>query len=239
MLIPERKILFVHVPKTAGQSMENALLSALGKSRKSAGADYLLRKNPDPTKGPVRLAHLTAQDYTKYGYLSADQFETAFSFSFVRDPWDRVVSFYKYSGLAALISFNVFVLQYLPRLVKQEYWFYRPQVDFLHDTDGNLLVDFVGRFEYLTRDWTKLNERCDLKLGALPRDNTTSSPRFWSRKNLRWIWKYPGLLTHLNLSNKEYSDYRQYYNSELEKAVAELYRADIETFDYKFNTAGS
>jgi hypothetical protein len=233
MLIPEKKILFVHVPKVAGQSMENALLRSLGKSREYHGASYLLRKNTDPTKGPPRLAHLTATQYPALGYLDLVHLSNYFKFGFVRNPWSRVVSFYHYSGLSSLINFECFTTVYLERLLEDQYWFYRPQRDFLYDEKNNLLVDFVGRFENINLDW----EYCAAKMqisNVLKKENTTVRTPFLSRKTLAWFKRYPDLLFRVFQKESSETHYSHYYSQTSRAKVAELYQEDIALFGYQF-----
>jgi|TARA_R100000479_G_scaffold33554_3_gene13973 hypothetical protein len=59
MILPEYKALFIHIPKAAGQSIENFLLESLNKDRKVDGSKYLLRNNNNSNKGPIWLAHLS------------------------------------------------------------------------------------------------------------------------------------------------------------------------------------
>lgn len=234
MLIAERSILFVHVPKVAGQSIENLLLAAIGKQRVEHGPDYLLRKNNDPNQGPPRLAHLTVAEYTRLGYLQADELDRYFKFGFVRNPWDRVVSFYRYSGLSALIDFEDFVLVYLERLLRDNYWFYRPQTDFLFSDNNERLVDFIGRFEHLELDW----KTCATRIGdipdVLPKDNYSKDPKLFSRKSLTWLKKYPDLLFRIGRSKAKVSNYQDYYTTASKRKVSQVYQRDIELLAYKF-----
>lgn len=62
MISHEHKTVFIHVPKVAGQSVELAFLRQLGMTWEER-APLVLRHNPDPAKGPERLAHLLAREY--------------------------------------------------------------------------------------------------------------------------------------------------------------------------------
>lgn len=234
MFIADKEILFIHVPKVAGQSMENALLASLGKNRTAHGAQYLLRKNTDPKLGPPRLAHLTASDYVAYGHLDQEDFRRSFKFGFVRNPWSRAVSFYHYSGLSAIVDFETFVMVYLERLMNDSYWFYRPQTEFLYNAKGKLLVDFVGRFESLQTDWAYCASHFGIA-ADLPKDNSTKPARFISLKTLRWIRTYPDLLFKLGQKQTKADHYSGYYTPESRERIAMLYASDIEHFQYEFD----
>ena len=108
MLCHKHKCIFVHIPKTAGQSIEKVFLESL-QFDESRRPELLLRPNNDPNKGPPRLAHLKAQDYFEYEYITKETFYKYFKFSFVRNPWDRAVSHYLYMVPERNISFEKFL----------------------------------------------------------------------------------------------------------------------------------
>ncbi len=139
---------FVHINKTGGSSVEQAL--------------------------GLPFEHKTARE--KKEELGDRRWNQRFSFSFVRNPWDRVASLYHYrvrtntSGLGSgTIDFNTWV-----RLTfhDQDPAFYNspkmlmPQAAWLCDDANRLLVDFVGRFEALEEDFetvcTQIGRRATL-----------------------------------------------------------------------------
>ena len=98
MISHKHKCIFVHIPKVAGQSIEHVFLSIHGLSWANRGP-LLLRPNSNPQAGPARLAHLTAHEYVKCSHLSEELFNSYFKFSFVRNPWDRLLSEFKWRKL--------------------------------------------------------------------------------------------------------------------------------------------
>lgn len=233
MILKDHNTVFVHVPKTAGQSMENSFLQHLGKSR-ADGAEFLLGKNEDPSLGPERLAHLTASQYVNCGHLTADQYADCFSFGFVRNPWDRAVSFYRFSGMASLISFKTFASDYLPLLIEQRNWFYKPQVEFLYNDKDQEGVSFIGRFENLETDWNHCCEQIGLVGLPLSKDNQTIPSGLLSPKSLKWLLSYPRIFTQLSLKSTKHQHYRGYYDQDTQDIVGKLYQRDCQLLDYKF-----
>lgn len=234
MVLSEYNSFFVHIPKTAGQSMENFLLQSLYKNRREHGAEYLLRKNANPAVGPKRLAHLTYRQYWDLKYLDNFKLDNPYSFAFVRNPWSRVVSFYKYGGFFNLVSFRTFVVKYLPVLFKEENWFYKPQHEFICNSEGQIAVTFLGKFETLNTDFAKVAAYLGIPFNELPSDNRSQQIKLVSRKSINLILKYPSILTKLKFNKNQSSDYRVYYCEASKAVVAKLYAQDIVQFNYSF-----
>jgi Sulfotransferase family len=124
------------------------------------------------SRGSPRLAHLKASQYVACGYVTPEQFRGYFKFSFVRNPWDRVVSFYKDSKRGRGLSFNTFLSRELVgREWHKRYWFVGPQHEFLFDAQRTPLVDFIGRFETLQADFDHVCRRFGIPPTALPHVN--------------------------------------------------------------------
>jgi hypothetical protein len=226
------RCVFIHIPKTGGISVEHVFLDLVGLTWDSR-APLLLRGNDDPAKGPPRLAHLTATEYVSLGYLSREQFDAYFKFSFVRNPWDRMVSEYKYRGHPMRMSFKTWLFDHLPpRGFTDAYCHLVPQHEFIYDQEGRLLADFVGRYESLQADFDRVCERLGIPHTPLPHENRSlDAPRIQSLNDVkkrirRWLWT----LRPRNV----YPHYTQYYDDESRARVGQLYRRDIEIFGYAF-----
>jgi len=213
MICRDRQLLFIHVPKTAGQAMEQYILNSMGLDWKKDKASMLCKKNRWPWKGPLRLAHLTAQEYLDYNYLSQKEFDGMFKFAFVRNPWARMVSYFTYAGCDKKFSFDSWLMNHLPTpkddgllIRKSGYRMIMPQTDYILSNEGELIVDYVGKFENIKDDF---KEVCSL--AGLPEDSLPS-------KNV----------------SKKGKHYSEYYTPELKDRVAELYSLEIEMFNYTF-----
>ncbi len=172
------RCVFIHINKTAGSSIERAL--------------------------GLRFEHKTALE--KRAELGSLRWRRAFKFGFVRNPWDKVFSHYQYrvksnqTGMAdGHISFRDWVLRAYGdhdlRYYDQPRMF-MPQVNWLSDESGHLLVDFVGRFETLSKDFNHVCERLGMRRE----------------------------LPHLKRSTS--SDYKAAYDAETRECIAQQFAAE-------------
>lgn len=193
MISHSHKTVFVHVPKCAGQSVEQVFTDDLGLSFEDR-APLLLRRNRDPDMGPHRLAHLYAHEYVGLGHMTPGQYAEYFTFAVVRNPFARLVSEANYRKAAqkkGLFSKGYRSLEHLVKAAlrkAERYDRHRhvvPQTRYLYDTDGKtLLVDQVIRFEELPKVFPDVAERVFGRRIELPRRNTTHGNKEWSIKTL-------------------------------------------------------
>ncbi len=199
----EHKTIFIHIPKNAGESMEKKL-GIYGESKTALwGVD-----------GKYVLQHLTLPQMKRL-YLKDDVFENYFKFAFVRNPWDKAVSEYHwYLRYSPPITFRDWAktlssrLKVSSKLYVLEIGHNVPQYKYIYDNEGNLLVDFVGRFEHLQHDFNKVCEKIGIENSSLPNIEATASE---GRK-----------------------PYKEYYDIETIGIIANVYKKDIELFSYEF-----
>lgn len=189
MISDQHKAIIIHIPKTGGTSIEKALNMKIIKGR-----------------------HLTVGNSKKvYGDGKYDKY---FTFSFVRNPWDRMASIYSYYKFGAEsqnnkiksslrdVDFEEFVMNF-----EKYYWTNElriSQKEWLTDANGNLDVDFIGRYENYLGDVQKILAELNVKTS----------------------------IGHARKSKR--SDYRDYYNENTMNIVANLWADDIEYFKYEF-----
>lgn len=228
MICREYKCLFVHVPKSAGQSIEQFFMDRLGLDWDEDRATVLLGDNPDPSRGTQKLAHLSAHEYVNDGFVPADEFESLFKFSFVRNPYERIVSEYRYRNYFHHHSFSDFVQNKLPKPGwDDKYRHVMPQYEMLYGPDGNLLVDFVGRFENLQGDFDEVCRQLGIENSELPHRNKSDK----KSRNLKR--RFRNVLFRNGENSKRH--YTEFYDDKTRVAVENLYRKDIEAFGYRFS----
>jgi Sulfotransferase family len=232
MISAQHRCVFVHVPKTAGMSIEHVFLRLVGLTWETR-APLLLRGNDDPRLGPPRLAHLTAAEYVSCGHLSAEQFASYFKFAFVRNPWDRMVSEYKYRGFPVKIDFKTYLFRRLPPPGwTDSYRHVMPQHDFVADESGRLVVDFVGRYESLQADFDRVCARLGLPPIPLPRVNRSLEDG--QPLSFRELRKRLRRAIHSREREYTFAHYTEYYDAESREFVGDMFRKDLEAFNYSF-----
>jgi hypothetical protein len=191
-------IVFIHVPKAAGTSINEALYGRF-------------------------IGHPHALDVRRWAPADIKALP---SFSVVRNPWDRLVSAWRFARqghgvgetyragmwqparyqVPEFESFERFVREWLePRDVRRLDGVFQPQSMFLCDRSGHILVDHVGQLEDLKPTYAFIAEHA----GAAP------------------------AIGRANRSGQEF-DYRTLYTPELAALVGEIYREDAERFGYRF-----
>ncbi len=228
MLIYPLNSLFIHIPKTAGQSIEQCFLQFLNIPWEYRHT-LLLRPNHDPAKGPPILAHLTAKEYLSYGYISPQEFTKYFKFSFVRNPWERLVSEYNWRGHYNKYTFKYWLKKAFPKPGWTDVWRHvMPQYEYLFDADKTCLVDFIGRFERLEHDFELIRNRINRQLPDLSHVNQSSGKRLPETRSL--VMRFKRLLSLRK--KKPPVSYLDYYDYQTWAWVAERYQKDIDTFGY-------
>ena len=197
------KSIFIHIPKTAGRSIGQTIFE------KNTGHNPAIR----------------------YYYYDKNSFKKYWKFTFVRNPWSRMLS--AYDSLIEckdeISSFGKFIREnicqyvnfedFLKSIDKSEDLKYNkvmrwthfiPQYKFItykkiFNNDCKLLVDFVGKFENIENDFEIVKNKL-----------------------------------HLNMQIKEVGkrnkglNYRDYYNKKTKLLINDMYKQDIELFKYEF-----
>lgn len=135
-------IVFVHIPKAAGTSINQALYGRF-------------------------MGHVRARDIERWG---SEKLKSLPSFAVTRNPWDRAVSAFRFSQRLHLVDwreeawhppfvqrqvpkvgdFGAFVTEWLERQdIRKLNAIYQPQSLFVCDEKRRLLVDHLGKLEDL------------------------------------------------------------------------------------------
>lgn len=189
----EYNFLGFRVPKTASTSMDIAI----------KGTKY--------HEKTYSISRCTARYYRD---LDTEDFKKRFKFAFVRNPYDRVLSYYFFTthvherrlkqNKPTKKNYNTFY-----EYVKTHEVHLRTQTcyNFLCE-NGKCLVDFIGNFEDLQHDFNKICNRIGIPLIVLP---------------------------HMRKSGKrEKRDYKYYYDDATYDLVTNIFKEDLKQFGYEY-----
>lgn len=140
-----------------------------------------------------------------YASTTKEQLQQYFSFTFVRNPWDKMVSLYHYfrSKTSSDISFRQFITEGKFKCSKYHETISMhslPQHHYLNFVN----LSFIGKYESLEEDWKYVAS----KIGV------------------------PDKLPHSNRSKHDH--YTKYYDQETIEMVRKEYQKDIEILGYKY-----
>lgn len=173
MISFQKRFLFVHVPKTAGNSIQAILRNysedeIVASRRSQDGVERFGVRNPD--YGLKK--HSTLAEYR--AALGEEKFRDLYKFACVRNPWDRMISYYFTAGkrevkwdraaFEEMVTKMSSVADYL-RLEKQE-------------ADPFANVDRIMRFENLTKDFREVCDRLEIPPATLPEYNRSARDHY-------------------------------------------------------------
>jgi len=213
----QHKFIFVHVAKTGGTSVDVTLARNCDHSEQF----YTRKLNSNVDVLGRRIALELRPKATD------EQWDQYFKFAFVRNPWDRTVSIFRHIQSAKKMkskeksryleeitrrlkirpkdfTFEIFVKAVLRDRVFDNYHWDK-QIHCFTDEDNQNLFDFIGRYENLQQDFDAICKRLGFPAVKLPHHNKTG-----------------------------HDHYSSYYSAETELIVGQLYRDDVEMFDYQF-----
>ena len=186
------ELLFIHIPKCAGVSIENFF-------------------------GWNGLRHETLQTYSNEN--SNEFLDSCFKFTFVRNPWARMVSWYfKHKNNIyepkTKDGFNEWIKGGMPNHwekntngVDKTNWSNKDAlscIDFLNN-DKNIDVDYIGEVENINKDMQYICNKMNIEYKELP---------------------------HINKSN--HKPYREYYTKETKNIIKDRFERDLLFFPYEF-----
>ncbi len=212
MIDHKNKIIFIHIPKCAGSSVE--ILFGV-KPKKYDVPDYERLVGWCP-KRKIHLQHATAKQLLELDLVKEEIWSSYKKFSIVRNPFDRCISdyFWIMSSTGIRDSFRNFLLKkgkFLKVLNDRTTPEYRgdhllPQNEYIY-INNKLVVDHLLRFEELKEGFPNLMETLGFPKRELPKTNK---------------------------SKKIYKHYSHFYNSKDINIIEYIYKNDLERFNYRY-----
>jgi hypothetical protein len=227
MISHKYRCIFIHIPKCAGTSIESALghledYEGRGaqdhRSIRMIEQPYIIPKAFGSKENLIEVIRRQKHQYFVKGHnprnihtVTKEQYNTYFKFSIVRNPWSRVFSWYN-----NVINDDIHLARYkiTKNISFKEFILrfagkgpLRSQLHWLKSFDGSIPIDFIGRFECLSDDAQKIFKHLKKKNTSLPH-------------------KLKGAK----------GDYRQYYDNEAKDLILNIYKEEIDYFNYSFDS---
>jgi hypothetical protein len=213
-----RRYIFVHIPKTGGTALSLALETRAAKDDILIGDTPKARARKGRLKG-IKTAgrlwkHSTLADVD--GLVTDAEVAGFFAVTLVRNPWDRMVSYYHWLreqrfahpavGLAKALDFSAF-LHHPQTQSSLALW---PYGAYMRDRSGVERCRLFARLEHLDVDLAPFEAHLGFRLSPLPRVNESARVRDW----------------------------RRYYSDADAELVAEVCVEDVARFGYGFDDVG-
>lgn len=199
------KFIFVAIPKTGTHSVRRALREHMGPQDVEQVGLFVQRQFPIPDLAKIGHGHITLQQVRPH--LKPEAWESYFKFAFVRNPFDRFVSYCSFmmrEGDAFQRDPKAVMRHFLAN-PPHDHILFHSQQSFVTDASGELLTDYVGRVEEMQKSYDEVSARIGIPTAQLDKVNAS-----------------------------ERGDYREYYDDGLIEGVAKLYARDLELFGYEF-----
>lgn len=210
----EHKFIFIKSPKTAGTSVQVALEPFC------SDGDIVTRIIPYE---PPLANYTPRNDEDWHSHLSASEiraridpkiWDTYYKFTFERNPWDRTISLYWFRRWGRGEEAKKMYAKMLedPITIFPD-WLDRAKLipNYpMYTEDGEAIVDFVGTYENLQADMAKA---C-------------------AEIGLTGVQELPTMKAGYREDRRHYSEY--FTTQELVDRVAEVYRWEIDHFNYEF-----
>lgn len=206
-LVQQSGFWFVDIPRTSSSSIRSELGARFGKAH---GKKNVIEKEYSTPQ--IFPDHIPAKRMRSV--LGRSIWDEIFTFTFVRNPFDRIYSMYNYRRKVAprlKYSFRDYVLAL--RTADPDTPFFKYQgfrygaSDYLLGDDGEIIVDFVGKYENRVNDLNAVASL--LKLNDFGKN----------------------FIQKASPQNRHYSEF---YDSEMKEIIYELYAKDMALFDYEF-----
>jgi len=199
------KFIFVAIPKTGTHSVRRALRQHLGPEDIEQVGLFVKKRFPIPDLARLRHGHLSLQQVRPY--LPPGEWDSLVKFAFIRNPFDRFVSYCAFMTRAEghFDRDPQGVMRHFLGNPPLQHILFQPQHLLIVDADGKLLTNYLGRVEDMQGSYDEVCKQIGIPTSVLETVNA-------SRRK----------------------DYRDYYDETLRDGVAKLYERDLKLFEYQF-----
>ena len=212
MISHRHKCIFIHIPKTAGTSINSFFHPGVKFHFKKPDYERLFGWCP---KRQLHMQHATSKQLLETELITEEQWNEYYKFTFVRNPWDRAYSDYIWIKKFANVKGS------FKNYIKKEKGFKNifndntnenylgdhliPQTIFF-DIEGKYKLDFVGNFENFSVQIQDVLKALNIRKNFDVFQNRT----------------------------KRIKDYSKFYTNSNKNLVEQIYEKDIKLLNYSF-----
>ena len=200
------RYIFFAIPKTGTHSVRQALRQHMGEQDLEQVGLFVQKKFPFPEFRDIGHGHLSARQIRPV--LGDEIFTNYTKFAFVRNPFDRFVSYCAFMGRGTG-HFEANPTGFMKYIIREQrpvdHLLFQPQHSFVTDADGKVAMDIVGRNETMQSSFDEICRHAGMPETTLGRVNSS-----------------------------QHRTYHEYYDRDLIGWVSDYYRKDLELFNYRF-----
>ena len=198
----KHRFIYFAIPKTGTHAIRRGLRPHLEENDWEQVELFERKRFPLAHFESINHGHITAEEIK--AHLTSAQWEGYFKFSFLRNPFERFVStcFFRF-GRNSIFQNNPSAYMKLLFQTKKElsHLLFAPQVSFISDQSGNIVLDFMGDFARLQLSFNSISQRFGWSENTLKRVNTS-----------------------------KHGPSELYYDDELKSLVSDYYSSDIKLY---------
>ena len=212
----DKKAIFIHIPKNGGSYIAEILSKYYGfKNYYLQRPDHKLfclnidksvKKHENKIHGTL-MYYKTSLHINKIMNMDIDKWNTYYIFSFIRNPYDRIISGWNYCN-----KYNIPFENYIninENTNSYDYWHvFMSQTRHIINNKGKININFIGKFENLENDLKIILNNIGIK----------------------------NIIHNTYIKNsKKHDFYLKYYNNiNIINNVNNILKEDLDNFDYKY-----
>ena len=154
----------------------------------------------------LALQHATFCELELLGLIHKEKLDNSIKVAIVRNSFDRAVSSYLHMGKGETFLEFVKTYFYSENRDHNDLAHKRTQLDFIRNKKGDIILDYIIRFEYLEKDYEAFKLKYKIDAAKMP---------------------------HIGKQRIK-KNYKEYYCEESLKVVSDIFKEDIEYFNFTF-----